>query len=93
MISESEEKTTASDRPDFIAKDKDNQTVLIECKGYAVPQDCEQLERYGEGLEKKNPRLMLVAFRIDDGCLKEAKNDPQMELFECDLKFKKVLPV
>lgn len=92
MIIKSEEATTASDRPDFIAKDRDNRTVLIECKGYAVPQDCGQLERYGEGLEKKNPRLMLVAFRIDDGCLKEAKNNPQMELFECDLKFKKVFP-
>lgn len=92
-ITKSEEATTTADRPDFIAKDKDNKTVLIECKGYAVPQDCGQLERYGKGFGKEKPRLMLVAFKIDDGCLKEAKNNPQMELFECDLMFKQVFPM
>jgi len=90
-ITKSEERTTASDQPDFIAQDKEKRKVIIECKGYAVPEDCGQLERYGEGLEKENPRLILVAFKIDDGCLKEARKNPQMELFECDLKFKKIL--
>jgi RecB family endonuclease NucS len=91
-IIKTEKATTVSNRPDFIAKDIDNRTVIIECKGYAVPQDCGQLERYGEGLQKENPRLILIAFKIDNGCLKEAKNNSRMELIECDLKFKKVFP-
>ena len=33
-IAKSEEATGKTDRPDFIAKDKNNETVIIECKGY-----------------------------------------------------------
>jgi hypothetical protein len=91
-ITKSEKSTIEADRPDFLAKDKNNRTVLIECKGFAVPEDCRQLERYGQGLRKENPRLILLSFKFDDGCFKEAKNNPQMELFECDLTFKKVFP-
>jgi len=64
--------------------------VIIECKGNAFPGDCEQLERYGENLAKENPRLLLIAFKIDDGCLDLAKKIPKMELFECDLEFAKI---
>jgi hypothetical protein len=89
-IMKSEKRTSKTDQPDFIAKDRSGQTVLIECKGNAYPEDCEQLERYARHLARENPRLMLLAFRIDDGCLEEAKKNPRMELVECDLKFKKV---
>jgi hypothetical protein len=87
-----EERTSETDQPDFLAKDKNGRTVIIECKGYAYPEDCDQLERYEKSIAKKKPRLMLIAFRIDDGCLKEAEKNPQMELFECDLKFTKISP-
>ena len=89
-IIKSEESTGETDRPDFIAKDRNGKKVVIECKGYAYPSYCEQLERYGKNLARENPRLMLVAFRIDDGCLKEAERNPRMELYECDLKFHKI---
>jgi hypothetical protein len=92
-IVKSEEPTSTADRPDFIARDKDGRIVLIECKGNAFPEDCRQLERYGEGLKKENPRLILVAFKVDDGCMKEAKSSRPMELVECDLTFKRVFPV
>jgi hypothetical protein len=85
-----EERTSKTDQPDFLAKDRNGRTVIIECKGYAYSDVCDQLERYEESIEKEKPRLMLVAFRIDDGCLKAAEKNPQMELFECDLKFTKV---
>lgn len=89
-ITKSEKATDKSDIPDFIARDKGGRTVVIECKGNAYSGDCDQLEKYGRNLAREKPRLMLVAFRIDDGCLKEARKNPQMELFECDLKFTKV---
>lgn len=89
-ITKSEERTSKTDQPDFVARDKNGKKVIIECKGYACPIDCDQLDRYGKSLAKEKPRLMLVAFRIDDGCLKEAERNSQIELFECDLKFKKV---
>ena len=91
-ILKSEEATNETDRPDFIGKDKDGNDVLIECKGYAFAEDCRQLERYGENFGKENARLFLVAFKIADGCLKEAKQNSKMELFECDLIFKKIFP-
>jgi hypothetical protein len=66
---------------------RNDKKVIIECKGYAYPEDCAQLERYEKSVAKEKPRLMLVAFRFDNGCQKEAEKNPQMELFECDLKF------
>lgn len=39
-----------------------NGLIVIECKGFAVPKDCNQLEWYRESLKKENPRLMLIAF-------------------------------
>jgi hypothetical protein len=91
-IVKSEERTSRTDQPDFLAKDRKGRTVIIECKGYAYPEDCAQLERYETSIAKEKPRLMLIAFRIDDGCLKEAEKSPQMELFECDLKFNRIIP-
>lgn len=91
-IMKSEERTSKTDQPDFIARDKNGKTVVIECKGYAYPGDCGQLERYERNIAREKPRLMLVAFRIDDGCLKEAERNPRIELFECDLKFTKISP-
>jgi len=64
--------------------------VIIECKGIAYPGDCEQLERYGRNLARENPRLMLIAFKIDGECVKFAKKHPEMELYECDLTFAKI---
>jgi len=89
-IVKSEKSTSRTDRPDFVARDKSGKTVIIECKGNAFPGDCEQLERYGENLAKENPRLILIAFKIDDGCIDVAKKIPEMELFECDLEFTKI---
>jgi RecB family endonuclease NucS len=89
-IVKAEKSTSKTDRPDFIAKDKSEKTVVIECKGNAFPGDCEQLERYGKSLAKENPRLMLIAFRIDDDCIKLARENPRIELFECDLEFIKI---
>jgi hypothetical protein len=89
-IVKSEEATGKTDRPDFIGKDKSGRTVIIECKGYAYPEDCDRLEEYGQNLGKENPRMMLVAFRIDDGCLKAVKKNPRIELYECDLTFRKI---
>jgi len=91
-ILKSEKSTGKTDRPDFVAKSRMGETVVIECKGNAYPGDCDQLQRYGRNLRKENPRLMLIAFRIDDGCFKEAENNSRMELYQCDLKFEKIFP-
>jgi hypothetical protein len=64
--------------------------VIIECKGNAYPGDCDQLEQYGKNVTKENPRLMLIAFRIDDGCLESIKTSG-IELFECNLDFTRVV--
>lgn len=89
-IIKSEKSTSRTDRPDFIAMDQRSQMVIIECKGIAYPGDCEQLERYGRNLARENPRLMLIAFKIDGECVKFAKKHPEMELYECDLTFAKI---
>jgi hypothetical protein len=88
-IVKSEKAISKADRPDFIAKDKNGRTVVIECKGNAYPGDCDQLGRYRKTFAKENPRLMLIAFRMDDDCLKLAKN-AKLELYECDLGFTKI---
>jgi hypothetical protein len=89
-VMKAERSTGKTDRPDFVAKDKKGETVIIECKGNAYAGDCDQLERYGRNLRKQNPRLMLVAFRIDDGCLDEAKKNSRIELYQCDLEFQRI---
>lgn len=76
-------------RPDFIAKDKGGRTVLIECKGNAGLDTVEQIKRYEvEFSKRKNPRLMIVAFRINEACRLAAKKAGNIELYECDLDFK-----
>jgi hypothetical protein len=92
-ITKSEKHTSHTDRPDFLAKDKDGRTVIIECKGNAYAGDCGQLEGYGKNLKLEKPRLMLVAFRIDDECIKIAEKNLMIELYECDLKFTRRTPV
>jgi RecB family endonuclease NucS len=100
-IKVSEEYISETDRLDFRAEDKDAKTVIIECKGHALPTDCDQLKRYEKTMarkQKKAPggiprpiRLMLVAFNFEAGCRKEAAKN-QIELFECDLTFRKHPP-
>jgi len=89
-ITKSESRVSEADRPDFLAKDRKNRPVIIECKGRAYADACEQIERYGKNKAKGKPRLMLIAFQFDDGCLQEAKKNPRIELVQCDLKFHKV---
>jgi len=90
-IVKAEKAVSQTDRPDFIARDSSGQAVIIECKGTAHHEDCEQLERYGKNYAKGNARLILVAFKITDECLLSARKSTGIELFECDLKFRKIL--
>jgi hypothetical protein len=46
------------------------------------------LKRYGDRYGKKGTRLILVAFRFDNRCLKSARSEG-VELVECDLRFEK----
>lgn len=88
-IKASEECISTTDRLDFRAEDKHAKTVIIECKGRAFPSDCAQLKRYEKRMAKERPRLMLVAFKFEDGCRKEAAKN-HIELFEADLRFTKL---
>lgn len=78
-------------RPDFIAEDKEERPVLIECKGTASGDAVDQIKdyekKYGKGA---SPRLMIVAFKIDEMCRSAAKSAGNVELFECDLSFRKI---
>lgn len=67
--------------------------MVIECEGNAYARDCGQLEEYGRNLKLEKPRLMLVAFRIDDECIRIAEKNPMIELYECDLKFTNRTPI
>jgi len=90
-ITHAETSISKSDRPDFLAKDARGKPVIIECKGSAYPADLEQLEGYDKpSAKKEKARLMLVAFKIADECIKLAEKNPRIELFECDLTFKRV---
>jgi len=89
-ITKSEKSISKTDRPDFIAEDANGQMVIIECKGTAYPEDCTQLEQYGKNVAKENPRLMLIAFKIANECMKLAKKSSRIELYECDLEFRKI---
>ncbi|MGD0145975.1 MAG: hypothetical protein ABSB53_03870 [Nitrososphaerales archaeon] len=80
-----ERRITEKDQPDFMAEDARGREVLIECKGTAGSDAVEQLERYGKS--RRDARLMLIAYRIDEECRRIAKGKPRIELYECDLKF------
>ena len=89
-IMSSEDPVSDKNRPDFIALDSSDNYVLIECKGTAHPDACEQLERYGKSYENDS-RLMLVAFNITNDCRIRARKNPKIELIECDLLFQQLL--
>ncbi len=78
-------------RPDFIAEDKKGKTVIIECKGTAgeaaVDQILDYQKKYGK---KKDTRLIIVAFRFTDACKSYANRVGNVELFECNLGWKRV---
>src|SRR5208283_4129427 len=58
-------------RPDFEGEDAIGTPVIIECKGSATDESCDQLARYAKKHHKnKPPRLLLVAFRFDESCRK-----------------------
>lgn len=78
-------------RPDFIAEDKTGRIVLIECKATAGESTIEQVKEYEKQYGKgKEVRLIIVAFRINDACRKKAFEAGNIELFECDLDFRKI---
>lgn len=81
--------TARTDKPDFVAVDRNGRHVIIECKGVGRAADCEQLEGYGRRFAKKKPRLILVAFRFDLDCRIRARSK-NIQLVECDLKFMRV---
>lgn len=91
IIKEVEPSIGKRKRPDFIAKDKKKRLVLIECKGTASADAVDQItdykKRYGK---EENPRLIIVAFKIDERCKSAAKRAGNVELFECDLNFHKI---
>jgi len=89
-ITKAEWAISKTERPDFLATDEKGRRVIIECKGVAYPTDIDQLARYGETSE--DARLMLVAFKIRDECLRLAAANPRIELYECDLDFRKIFP-
>jgi len=77
-------------RPDFGAQDAKGTPVIIECKGFATPESCRQLARYGRKhrknhKSKRRPRLLLVAFAFEEACRKVA-SEAGIELFSCKLK-------
>lgn len=75
-------------RPDFIAEDIEGRTVLIECKGTAREDAVDQIEGYRKEYGKgKDPRLIIVAFRINEACRLAARKAGSIELVECDLTF------
>ena len=90
-ITRAERGISKIDRPDFLAIDEKGGKVIIECKGVAYPSDIDQIERYGRTSGEK-ARLILVAFKIRDECLKSAAANPKIELYECDLSFRKTAP-
>lgn len=78
-------------RPDFIAEDKEGRTVIIECKGTAGEYAVKQLQLYGQEYGRgKEPRLVIVAFRITGSCKLAATKAGNVELVECDLDFQKI---
>jgi len=83
-----EKRISDSNQPDFIAKDKDGVTVIIECKKTAEKSDVEKLLSYSNDISEKH-RMILIAFSITPECRVEAKRN-LIDCFECDLKFNKL---
>jgi RecB family endonuclease NucS len=88
IITERESPDDKKNRPDFLAKDKDGNEVIIECKGIADAGDADQIIRYRRNYGKK-VRIFLIAFEITQSCKKALKNE-SVEYFECDLHFKRL---
>jgi hypothetical protein len=83
-----EKEVARGHRPDFEGEDATGSPVIIECKGYAKTEACDQLTRYAKKYRrrKQRPRLLLVAFGFEDVCRKSA-TETGIELFRCDLRF------
>lgn len=80
----------SSKRPDFIGEDKQGRSVLIECKGVADARTVDQILEYGKKSKKgSNPRLIIVASRVSEECLKSARKAGNIELFETQLTFRR----
>lgn len=76
-------------RPDFIGEDRTARAVIVECKGFASTESCEQLAGYAKKYRKthkgkRRPKLFLVAFAFDRPCRKAARK-AGIKLFECKL--------
>jgi len=77
-------------RPDFKASDAKGNPVLIECKGVADEKAAWQAKKYLDKSKKeKGTRSIIVAFKITPKCRAIAQKHG-VELFECDLAFRKV---
>lgn len=82
-IRKAEVQITPENRPDFVGVDASGRKVLIECKGTATASACDQLMRYKKAHGGRS-RLILVAFRIDDECKRQARRNG-IELIQCAL--------
>jgi hypothetical protein len=77
-------------KPDFIGEDKQGRPVLIECKEVADARTVEQVLGYGKRFNKgPKPRLFIVASRVTEECLKQARKVGNVELFETELNFRR----
>jgi len=89
VILESEKQINENDRLDFLARDNNGNDVIIECKGTAYALACDQVEQYAKYFPEHS-RLFLVAFNITHECKKRADKNKRIELYECELTFKKI---
>lgn len=87
-ITHEEKSINEQNRPDFLAKDKNGTSVIIECKGYAESETIKQIKRYRSNYPKAS-RCFLIAMRISEDCKKEAARNG-IEVFEVDLNFNKI---
>jgi len=79
-------------RPDFIAEDRQGRTVIMECKGTAGEGTVEQIQSYEREYSKgQKPRLIIIAFKINEACRSAAKKAGNIELVECDLAYTPIL--
>lgn len=83
-----EKSINEQNRPDFLAKDKNGTTVIIECKGDADSETIKQIKRYRSNYPKAS-RCFLIATRISEDCKKDAARNG-IEVFEVDLDFNKI---
>lgn len=88
LITREEKAIDTGNRPDFLAKDRNQTKVVIECKGSQVGLDAiEQVLRYKKSYGK-NARYLLIAFSFDHRLIEKAKKNG-IEVYEVDLKFKR----